>query len=173
MTKDQITNFKKRESRLQVCTQQKYHNFSFKQNQTYNLNNKETAHASPSGRLPSHTKGKLGGHSKALNTQTSPIFPFCVCSLYGRFESVLKLQHSQQRPAPHIPLTFTSSETAVRDLKLLMQLSALPAVIPILQNKKQDRKTGRLWPNQSLKQFTTRVGEYLKISTWRDIHRTI
>lgn len=75
---------------------------------------------------------------------------------------MLKLQHSQQCPAPHLPLIFMSSETAVRDSKLLMQLSVLPAVILILQNKKQDRKTGRLWPKQSLKQFTMRVGEYLK-----------
>lgn len=43
-----------RDSRLQVHTQQKYHNFSFKQNMMYNLIYKET------GRLPSHMKGKIG-----------------------------------------------------------------------------------------------------------------
>jgi len=43
-----------------------------------------------------------------------------------------------------------------------MQLSALPAVIPILQTKGKTENKAELWLKQSLKHLKIRVGEYLK-----------
>lgn len=103
-------------------------------------------------------KGTIGWSRESSENAGSHQSSHSVFSLYGRFKSVLELQHSQQ----YLALTFLSSETTVKDLKLLTQLSALPAFILVLQNKKQDRKPGRLWPKQSVKQFTARVEEHLK-----------
>lgn len=113
-------------------------------------------------------KGKLDGHCKAQSIECPVLknFPFYVCFLQRRFHSMLKGQHSQWCPAPHVLLIFMSSETAIRDATVCI------GSILILQNKKQDRRMGRLWPKQSLKQFTNesrRVFE--EVSTWRDFYK--
>lgn len=59
--------------------------FQAKQDKTYNLNNKETVHASSSGRLPSHMKGKIGWSQEsskyADGLQSS--HPMCVPCIYN------------------------------------------------------------------------------------------
>lgn len=117
--KDQIIAFKQGDSGLQIHTQLKYQIFSFKQNKMDNLKNKETARASLSGRLPSCMKGTTGWSQESSEYADGHQSSHSLCSLYGRFKFVLKLQHSQQCLAPRNLLTFLSSETAVKDLKLL------------------------------------------------------
>lgn len=59
ITKSQGPNHDLQEKRIQTADTHR-EIFPFKENKKYNRNNEETAYFSPTGRLPSHMKGKIG-----------------------------------------------------------------------------------------------------------------
>lgn len=93
ITNNQGPNQNLQERRLQTTGTQtaEISHFLFQINKMYNLNKEESAHAFLSGKWPSHMKEKIGWSQESSEYADGLLSSHFMCSLYGRFKSLLKL----------------------------------------------------------------------------------